>query len=321
VEVNFRRRFLYFAIGVLGSFLALGLGFSYLIYSPTSYVSEENVILERAEQSSRLARQLVDLGIAPNVFLANATIYLMKCLGFTLKSGEYELPAGVSLMGALKILSSGQTVMHKITIPEGFSVAQVMERLDKNKFLLGTVTQLPMEGSLLPDTYLFKYPTTRQHIIKLAQKALLRFIRREWPRRSAGCFLKTPMEVITLASIVEKETSCERQQVAGVFLNRLRQNMKLQSCPTVIYSLKHGWPLGRKLTLLDLQTNSPHNTYQHHGLPPTPISNPGPMSIIAVLHPAATDYLFFVLGRNKMHVFSKTFQEHIRNKRLAKEGE
>ncbi|MDR2268543.1 MAG: endolytic transglycosylase MltG [Holosporaceae bacterium] len=316
-KIKIRNRFLFFGIGALAGFLVLALLFLYLICRSSAYVPRESIIIKRTGAGASFAQQLVDFGIAPNTILAHIVIQLLKQWGFVVKSGEYDLPENVSLIDAIKILSNGNVLVHKITIPEGLPIALVVELLNKNKLLIGVISEIPEEGSLLPDTYIFRYPTTRQHIITMAKNAMRQFIKREWPRKSANCFLKTPREAIILASIVEKETCNEREKIAGIFLNRLRKKMRLQSCPTVIYALKHGLPLGRKLMLTDLQIDSPYNTYKNHGLPPTPITNPGAQSIIAVLHPTMTDYLFFVLGRNKTHVFSKTFNEHKMNKEMS----
>jgi UPF0755 protein len=318
LKIKIRNRFLLFGIGALAVFLVLGLFFLYLICRSSPYVPRENIIVKRTGAGPSFAQQLVDCGIAPNAILAHATIQLLKQLGFIVKSGEYELPESVSLLDAIRILSKGNVLVHKITIPEGLPMILVIDLLNKNKFLIGTISEIPEEGTLLPDTYIFRYPTTRHGIITMAKNAMRRFMKREWPRKSANCFLKTPREAIILASIVEKETSCEQEKIAGIFLNRLRKKMRLQSCPTVIYALNRGLSLGRKITLADLRVDSPYNTYRNHGLPPTPITNPGAKSIIAVLHPAVTDYLFFVLGRDKTHVFSRTFHEHKMNKEMSK---
>jgi UPF0755 protein len=191
-----------------------------------------------------------------------------------------------------------------------------MQRLEKNEFLLGEISEIPEEGSLLPDTYCFRYPTTRQQIVSMAQRAMTEFMRQEWPRRSSICTLKTPQEALILASIVEKEAIIERDMVAGVYLNRLKKKMRLQSCPTVIYAITKGDKLGRPLRYDDLRTKDIHNTYTHAGLPPTPIANPGRSSILAVLHPRETDNLFFVFDGYEGHIFSRTFEEHKRQRRL-----
>ena len=142
------------------------------------------------------------------------------------------------------------------------------------------------------------------------------FIDQEWPKRSKNCVLKSKQEAIILASIIEKETNCEHSEIAGVYTNRLRKGMRLQACPTVIYALTFGEKLGRSLTKKDLKLESPFNTYIRAGLTPTPICNPSRASILAVLHPATTDNLFFVFDKISKHLFSKTYAEHLRKKRI-----
>jgi UPF0755 protein len=262
-----------------------------------------------------VARLLINEKLSDNRLIAMIAVKLLRFCGYRAKFGEYALPHYVSLVEALEILASGKTVIHKVTIPEGFSVIQTMRRLEKNEFLIGGITDIPEEGSLLPDTYCFKYPTARQQIIFMAQKAMRRFIQREWPLRSPTCILKTPREALILASIIEKETHIEREIVAGVYLNRLKIGMRLQSCPTAIYAHKRGESFGRSLKYDDLKITDPYNTYLHSGLPPTPITNPGRESILAALHPQKTENLFFVYDGAAGHIFSKTFDEHRRNKK------
>jgi UPF0755 protein len=147
----------------------------------------------------------------------------------------------------------------------------------------------------------------------MAENAMKKFVKHEWPKRSQKCFLKNPSEVLTLASIIEKETNVEKEKIAGVYLQRLKIDMKLQSCPTAIYAHKKGDKLGHHLRYSELTIADPYNTYIYKGLPPTPISNPGKASIIAVLHPEETDDLFFVSNGDGRHIFAKTYDEHKRN--------
>jgi UPF0755 protein len=260
-----------------------------------------------------LSDLLINNRISNNPIVVKISIKIMKFLGYKAKLGEYALPHHVSLFEAIRIMDSGKGVMHKITIPEGFSVFQIMKRLGNNENLLGTVDHIPLEGSLMPDTYCFQYPTTRQNIISTAQKAMREFLKSEWPQRSPRCTLRHPEEALILASIVEKETNTEKEMIAGVYLKRLKIRMRLQSCPTVIYAHKRGDKLGHNLKYSELTIDDPYNTYAHGGLPPTPISNPGRSSIIAVLHPEETENLFFVFDGIKKHIFSKTYAEHKRN--------
>jgi UPF0755 protein len=282
------------------------------IYRKTSYIPEKNIILENTSDDA-VAHLLIITKLSRNILIAKAAVKFLRLFNCRAKFGEYELPHYVSLAEALEIFASGKSVMHKITIPEGFSVIQTLRRLQKNEFLLGEINETPTEGSLLPDTYCFKYPTTKQQIIFMAQKAMREFMQQEWPRRSTICSLKTPQEALILASIIEKETYLEREMVAGVYLHRLKIGMRLQSCPTAIYAHKRGETFGRSLKYNDLKIQDPHNTYLHRGLPPTPIANPGRESILAALHPQETENLFFVCDGLGGHLFSRTFDEHKRN--------
>jgi UPF0755 protein len=291
---------------------AIAIFFTFSVYKKTHYIPIKNVIVEDTSDSY-VSNLLVREKLADNLFFATSIVKIMKLMGYVSKFGEYTLPISVSTIEAIKIFSSGKVVIHKITIPEGLSVFHTLERIEKNEFLLGKIEQIPEEGSLMPDTYCFKYPTMKQQIIFMAQSAMQEFLRREWNRKSPLCTLKTPRQALILASIVEKETNIEKEMVAGVYLHRLQIGMKLQSCPTVIYAIKKGGKLDHELKYSDLRFRSPYNTYIVDGLPPSPITNPGKLSIFSVLHPKKTKNLFFVSDGTKKHVFSKTFAEHKQN--------
>jgi UPF0755 protein len=272
-----------------------------------------NNIIINLTDDDHFADTLTREGISNNFFITKISIKIMALFGYEAKFGEYALPHRVSLYEAIKIINSGNVVIHRITIPEGFPTVYTLRRIESNEHLSGEIEQIPQEGSIMPGTYCFKYPTTKQEIIRIAQKEMVEFLQKEWPKRSLLCTLKNPYEVLILASIVEKETSTEREIVAGVYLHRLKINMKLQSCPTVIYAHKKGKKLEHTLKYSELNIDSPYNTYRHKGLPPTPITNPGKESIIATLHPQKTENLFFVFDGISKHIFSKTYEEHKRN--------
>jgi UPF0755 protein len=315
VENNNKKRLFFFSLG-FGIFCLLFIGFfGYFVHKKSSCVSVKNIIVEHSKNDDYVAELLVKNNISTSPVLCKIAVRCLKYCGLEARIGEYQLPQHLSIIDAIRIFASGNVVMHKITIPEGLAVVRIIKLLNDNEFLLGEIENIPEEGSLMPATYFFQYPTTRRQIISLAQKYMTQFVEREWPRRSSACPLSTPREAIILASIVEKETSCEREKIARVFFNRLEKKMRLQSCPTVIYSIMCGKSLGRKLTLDDLKIKSPYNTYRNSGLPPTPITNPGRESIIAVLHPEMHDALFFVLQDGKKHAFSKTYEEHLRKKK------
>jgi UPF0755 protein len=207
-------------------------------------------------------------------------------------------------------------MLHAVTIPEGLTSAQILRRLAEAEILTGDVPEvMPAEGVLLPDTYMVHRGETREALISrmiTAQQTLMADL---WPDRQPGLPFDTQDEAINLASIVEKETglAAERPLVAGVFVNRLRKRMKLESDPTIIYGLTGGEPLGRGLRRSEIDRQNPYSTYQIPRLPPTPISNPGRDSIAAVLNPPVTDALFFVADGSGGHAFSVTYAEHLRN--------
>ncbi len=287
--------------------------FFYLALKKSNFREENNIIIEQPQDLNNISQIFLSNGIG-HPLINKFIIRLGNIVGYKLKFGEYSLPKNVSLWNAIQIISLGKQVVHKFCIPEGFSVIRIIKKLNDNKFLQGEIVSIPEEGSLLPDTYCFKYPTTKQEIIKQAQYAMNEFIKIEWEKRSPVCFLKSPKEALILASIVEKESNIKRDIVAGMYLHRLKKQMKLQACPTVIYSMVKGDKFSRKLTYNDLKIDSPYNTYRYLGLPPSPITNPGKAAILAVLHPKQTDALFMYFdGSTSEPVFSKSYDEHKQN--------
>jgi UPF0755 protein len=206
--------------------------------------------------------------------------------------------------------------MYSVGIPEGLTSEQIINRLRANPELLGSISEMPLEGSMLPDTYRFARGTTRDDMIRRMMAEQKKFLDRIWATRSNDLPFTTREDAIKLASIVEKETgrADERQRVAAVFVNRLKRKMRLDSDPTVIYGVTGGiGPLGRGLTRVELDTVTPYNTYRINGLPPTPIANPGRAALEAVLKPARTGDLFFVADGTGGHAFAESLRDHNRN--------
>lgn len=232
-----------------------------------------------------------------------------------IRAGEFLIPGGASQAEVLKILKEGEAILHKITFPEGLSSKQVVDLLDANLVLEGVVSEVPPEGRLLPETYLFPRGTQRQEIIKQMRANHTQVLAGLWQKYDGTLAFKSIEEALTLASIVEEETARpeERSLIAAVFINRLEKRMRLQSDPTVIYGLTGGYPLGRPIRQSELDRDTPYNTYVHYGLPPGPISNPGRAAIEAVFNPAASEALYFVADGTGGHVFADTLEEHNEN--------
>nr|WP_321525387.1 endolytic transglycosylase MltG [uncultured Cohaesibacter sp.] len=242
-----------------------------------------------------------------------------------LKAGEYLFSPGVSMMQVMQILTSGKSILHSVTIPEGYTSYQIAQVLEENDILVGPLKELPAEGTLLPETYKFSRGTTRQEMVDRMADAHQRAVNEIWSRRSPDLPLKTKEELVTLASIVEKETgkASERTRVAGIFINRLNQGIKLQSDPTVIYGIfgGQGKPKDRPIFRSDLDKKTDYNTYIIPGLTPGPIANPGRASLEAVANPSRTKELYFVADGTGGHVFSETLKQHNENVRRWREIE
>ncbi len=233
-----------------------------------------------------------------------------------LKPGEYSFQKNASLRDVIGTIVEGKVVQHSVTIPEGLTSEQIVARLTENDIFAGPIREVPREGTLLPETYKFPRGTTREQVIQRMQQSQKRVLAEIWERRSADIPVKTPEQLVTLASIVEKETgkADERSRVAAVFVNRLRQKMKLQSDPTIIYGLVGGkGTLGRPIKRSEIQQPSPYNTYIVDGLPPGPIANPGRASLEATANPARTRDLFFVADGSGGHAFSDSYDQHQKN--------
>ncbi|MGL4488261.1 MAG: endolytic transglycosylase MltG [Rhizobiaceae bacterium] len=264
----------------------------------------------------------ISQSLARNGLITDPRIFNLATRAFradkSLKAGEYEIKAGASMRDILATLRSGKSVLYSLTIPEGLTVEQILSRIRTSDVLIGDLPpEIPAEGTLLADTQRFSRGTTRAEILaKLAsdQKKLVDEI---WARRAENLPVKDINEFVTLASIVEKETgrSDERSRVAGVFINRLNQGMRLQSDPTIIYGIYggKGKPADVPIRRSDIDKLTAYNTYQIDGLPPTPIANPGRAALEAVANPSTTEELFFVADGTGGHVFAKTLDEHNEN--------
>lgn len=315
---------LVFSLGALGSVLILWGPGGILSLGPHS--QDVTVIIEKGSNLSATANILTEGGAVVHPWSFVAGVFLSGNRG-ALKAGEYLIPAHARPVEIAHILANGKVIVHQVTIPEGLTVVQIMDIVKAIPNLSGDVIRIPEEGTLLPETYRYIRGDSREKMISHMRGAMRRTLKEVWEARKPESLLKTPEELLILASIVEKETgvSQERPRVAAVFLNRLKKGMKLQSDPTVIYGLTLGEkPLGHLLTFDDLKHVSEYNTYVIPALPPKPIACPGRQALQAVMEPATTSDLYFVADGTGGHVFSPTYNEHVQNvkewRKIQKKG-
>jgi UPF0755 protein len=231
--------------------------------------------------------------------------------GRKLRAGEYAFPSRASLARVLQRMKLGLIVHHRITIPEGTPSKQVAEILNRADVLVGSAPT-PPEGAILPETYDVVRGEERSAVLQRMMDADDRVLARLWAKRRPGLPYTDVEQAVVLASIVEKETAlgAERPRVAAVYLNRLKQGVRLDSDPSVIYGITKGDPLGHGLRESELKADTPYNTYLNAGLPPTPIDNPGQAALAAVMDPPATDEVYFVANGTGGHAFAKSLAEH-----------
>lgn len=282
--------------------------------APGPLAADRTVVVPRGFGVEEIADQLEAEGVLESRWLLLGGVRFTEGRG--LRAGEYLFPAGISAEGVVGLLRSGRAVLRRVTVPEGLTSAQIVALLAAEPAMSGETPPPPPEGSLLPETYNFSWGDSRAGMVERMQRAMREAVADAWGRRGEGLPIRGPEDLVTLASIVEKETgvAAERARVAGVFVNRLRRSMRLQSDPTVIYGLTSGsGSLGRPLTRADWRHVSPFNTYVIDGLPPGPIANPGRASLLAAVAPERHDYLYFVADGTGGHAFATTLAEHNRN--------
>ncbi len=317
-----RRGMLSMFSGLLTLLVALAIasifGFSMLQQEVTTQgplQSDKVVVIPRNTGTGEIAQILKQEGVINQPLLFQAYAYINRQRG-QLKAGEFQFKAGTSVEDAIDTLIQGKAILHTVTVPEGLTSEQIVSRLYENETLTGDITETPREGSLLPDTYKFERGTTRQQIVNTMQAAQKQAIEQIWQRRSTELPIKSPQELVILASIVEKETgrADERTRVAGVFINRLMKRMRLQSDPTIVYGLVGGkGTLGRGILRSEIEAATPYNTYVVEGLPPGPIANPGRAALEAVANPSRTKDLYFVADGSGGHAFAESYEQHQRN--------
>jgi UPF0755 protein len=249
----------------------------------------------------------------PYVFMAGALLYKTR---EDLKYGEYQFTKNASLRDVVNTIIDGKVVQHAFTIAEGLTSDQIVQRLLDNDVLTGNIRDIPREGTLLPETYRFTRGMTREQMIQRMQAQQRKLVQEIWDRRMPDLPIRSVEQFVTLASIIEKETGKpeERTRVSAVFVNRLKQKMKLQSDPTIIYGLVGGkGTLGRGILKSEIEQPTPYNTYVIDGLPPGPIANPGRASLEAAANPARTKELFFVADGSGGHAFADNYEQHQKN--------
>jgi UPF0755 protein len=279
-------------------------------------LAEDRVVnIPRGSGFRDIADVLVRDGVIDQPWVFIGGVLVLKARE-DLKAGEYQFKAHASLRDVVATIVDGRVVPHQLTIPEGLTSEQIVARLLEDDILTGNIKEVPREGTLLPDTYSFTRGITREQMIQRMQQAQQRVVKEVWDRHSPDLPIKTPDQLVTLASIVEKETGKpdERTRVAAVFVNRLKQKMRLQSDPTIIYGLVGGkGTLGRPIMRSEIEQATPYNTYQIEGLPPGPIANPGRASLEAAANPARTRELYFVADGTGGHAFAETYEQHQKN--------
>jgi len=283
----------------------------------------KTVVIPKGEGTHEIAARLEREGVIGDrrLFIAGylwakLSAQLAGAKPIQLRAGDYAVKQNASIRQVIDLLSEGKTVAYRVTVPEGLTSYQIVERLRADASLTGDIEAVPPEGTMLPETFVVEHGMPRQALVDRMQAEARKFFERAWLQRKKELPFKSMEEAIILASIVEKETgrNDERDRVAAVFLNRLRLNMRLQSDPTILYGLTGGKTVwSRPIQRNEITQKTSHNTYQIDGLPPTPICNPGRAAIEAVLNPADTKDLYFVADGSGGHVFAETLKEHNAN--------
>nr|WP_247712225.1 endolytic transglycosylase MltG [Qipengyuania qiaonensis] len=274
---------------------------------------DTNFIVPSGASLTSVADKLADEGLISDSggFLLRAKIFGSSD---PIMAGEFLLPAGASNAQILDTFQHGEVIRRFVTIPEGLPSIMVHERLMAEDHLTGEIP-VPVEGSVLPDTYDFERGEARSAVLARMQAAMQNYLAEAWPKRVEGIAVDTVQEAVTLASIVDKETGVarERRMVAGLYSNRVKDGMLLQADPTIIYPITKGKPLGRRIKQSEIAAINDYNTYTMVGLPKGPITNPGREAIAAVLNPAKTSARYMVADGTGGHAFAETLEEHNRN--------
>jgi UPF0755 protein len=283
---------------------------------PGPLKSQASLVVPRSSTLDSIASNLERSGIISDARIFEYGVRFSDAAG-QLKAGEYGFAPGSSMRDVMEKLRSGASILYSVTIPEGWTVQQIFDRIGKEEVLTGALPPMVAEGTLRPDTYRVQRGMSRTELIAKMKAAQTDLVEEIWKRRDPDLPVTDIGEFVTLASIVEKETgrADERSRVASVFLNRLKEGMRLQSDPTVIYGIwgGAGKPADEPIRQSHLKSDTPYNTYVIKGLPPGPIANPGRAALEAVANPSSTEDVYFVADGTGGHVFSKTLDQHNAN--------
>jgi len=296
-------------LALLAPFLVVG---SFFIPGPLT--QDGDIVIAHGTGVAEIGEQLA----SEHAIYSASLFYIAARVigGGSLKAGEYDVPAHSSMVSIVLMMHEGHSIIRLFTVAEGLTSYEIVHLLNADPVLTGSIDTIPAEGSLLPETYRYSYGDSRAGLVARMQKSMQEKINEAWASREAGLPLQSPHEAVVLASIVEKETGKpdERPRIAGVFYNRLRMNMRLQSDPTVIYAITGGKEaMNHILSHEDLTFASPINTYTSDGLPPQPICNPGFAAMEAVLHPEHNSFLYFVADGTGGHAFAADLATHNEN--------
>ncbi len=308
--------FSFLLIAAVGAMMAVIWG-EHRMREPGPLPADKVVFIQKGG-TDEIVERLAEQGVIESPFAVRVALFTKVLRGEkeSLKSGEYLFKQQASIDDVLGTLVSGRQILHAITIPEGLTTQQVMQRLQESDVLSGDMRDPPKEGTILPETYKVARGMMRADLLNKMKQDQRRIIDQVWARRAPDLPLRSPFELVTLASIVEKETgkADERSRVAGVFINRLRKRMRLQSDPTIVYGLVGGQgTLGHSISRSELDKPTPYNTYTIDGLPPGPIDNPGRAALEAVANPSRTADLYFVADGTGGHAFAETVDQHVKN--------
>jgi len=294
------------------------------LHKPLATEEPQTIVFSRGSSIRTLANQLIEKNLLEN---KNHLIIWGKInrQSTRLQAGEYQLTPNLTLAQLLEKMVAGDVIQYNITLIEGLTFRQILKTIQSNPVIdhhlnglsdedimikLGHEGEHP-EGRFYPDTYHISRGISDIQLLKRAYNAMQKILQEAWQQREQNLPFKTPYEALIMASIVEKESAIaeERPLIAGLFINRLRKKMRLQTDPTVIYGIKN---YDGNIRFRDLRKDTPYNTYTRRGLPPTPIALPGKEAIYATLHPQKTEYLYFVAygDGSGRHVFSTNLKDH-----------